>query len=188
MVSFDGFASGWFWCKFFITSAENGKTPLLVSSSRSQIAAFFLPSRTSLANLLICFLLFVGFLVKDAFFGSFLFYLKDLPCPYFSNGFTFFQHGILFSTFLQLCEVLCNIRESINIRALSQISRPGNFEERSFISFVSSLIKVFHGSPFGRSKRFLFQCTKLLYAMSIYSRYFISLSCSVLIVVQVISL
>ena len=51
-VSFDGFASGCFWRKVLITSAERGKTPLLVSSSRSRIAAFTFPSRTSLANVL----------------------------------------------------------------------------------------------------------------------------------------
>ena len=52
MVSFDGFASGCIWRKVFITSAETGKTLLLVSSSRSQIAAFTFSSRTSLANIL----------------------------------------------------------------------------------------------------------------------------------------
>ena len=62
MVSFDGFASGCFWRKVFITSAERGKTPLLLSSSRSRIAAFTFPSRTSLANILTFFLCCLWFL------------------------------------------------------------------------------------------------------------------------------
>ena len=60
MVSFDGFASGCFWRKVFITSAEIGKTPLLVSSSRSWIAVFTFPSRTSLANILVFFVVVEG--------------------------------------------------------------------------------------------------------------------------------
>ena len=52
----------------------------------------------------------------------------------------------------------------------------GNFDDHLFICLVSLLIKTFPGTPFGRSTRFIFQCSNSLYAFSISSRYFISLS------------
>ena len=79
MVSFDGFASGCFWHKVFVTSAESGKTPLLVSSSRSRIAAFTFPSRTSLANILAFSSVNCGFCRYRSWFIQKAFYILIFP-------------------------------------------------------------------------------------------------------------
>ena len=63
-----------------------------------------------------------------------------------------------------------------------QSSRFDDFREYSFISFASSLIKSFPGAFFGR---FLFQSINLLYVLPISSRYWISLSGSVLMIILV---
>ena len=47
----------------------------------------------------------------------------------------------------------------------------GSFDDHLFICLVSLLIKAFPGTPFGRSTRFIFQCSNSLYAFSISSRY-----------------
>ena len=58
------------------------------------------------------------------------------------------------SDVLHLCSVLCNVREGITTKVLRQISWFGNFEDHSFLSFISSLVKAFPGAPFARSERF----------------------------------
>ena len=185
MVSFDGFALGCFWRKVFITSTESGKTSLVVPSSRSQFAAFTFPSRTSLASILTFSSVVCGFCRCGKLFWMVLVLFRSPSTPLFSQRFKLFSTWDFISDILHLFEVLCNIREGITIKDLRQISQFGDFEDHLFICFVSSLIKAFPGTPFGRSKRFLFQCTNSLNAFSFSSQYSISLSGSVPIIVTV---
>ena len=132
MVSSDGFAFGCFWRKVFIRSTESGKTALLVSPSISSFAAFVFPSRTNLANTLAFSSFVYGFCRWESLFWIALVSLKRPSASWFFQRFNFLSTWDFISDVLDLFEDLFNIREGIITKALRQISRSVEFEERSF--------------------------------------------------------
>ena len=111
--------------------------------------------------------MFLVFVVEEAFFWIIIVSSKR-PTLLFSQRLSLPSTWDFISDVLHLFEVICDIRDNITIKALKQISWFGDFEAHSFISFASLLIKAFPGAPIGRPKRFLFQCTNSLFALSLF--------------------
>ena len=185
MVSFDGFVSGCFWWKFLSRWLKAAK--LHSWYHHPEVELLHLPFLQEQVNILAFSSVVCGFCHWGRLFWIVLVSFRRPSTSIFFQRFDLLSTWDFISDILHLFEVLCNIREGITIKALRQISRFGDFEDHSFIRFVSSLIKAFPRAPFGRSKRFLFQWTNSFYPFPISSQYFISLSGSVPIIDPVTS-
>ena len=108
---------GWKWQTFIART-----------SSRSEIAAFTFPSRTSLANIFDFSSVFYGFCCGGSLFWIVLVLFKRPSTSLYFERFNLFSTWDYVSDVLHLFEVLCNIREGITSKALRQLSRFGDFE------------------------------------------------------------
>ena len=146
MVSFNGLPSGCFYCADSETLHLLGAVlHQMHPPSKSLITGFTFPSNNSFANLFASSSIFLGLLLN---FGILVWIVVASSISASTSWFSIVQDALLSmciftSADLNLDGVLCITSDGMTIIAFKQISLLGDFDDHSFISFVSSVINDF---------------------------------------------